>query len=261
MSTITEKLPVTFAGVDRPGTVPTSVRGFDVTRATIAELCKAHTLPEITVVQSPNPYKFIEATGKISPFLDLFHTATLSTRLVLGFQKAKAEEFTNLAPLLAKYPGISERVEFAARQTDLYSTLLEAYTKVLAIRSERNDPFVNVPSIAKAGRKLRAPSGRLDATRIAEVFGLSAAELARQIGVTRQRLSKTPDAEALQPLLRPYERIARLRTVFSDADFKAWLHTPNEHLEDGDPPIAYLKEGAREALAAFAENMLTGAPS
>jgi hypothetical protein len=140
----------------------------------------------------------------------------------------------------------------------LYSTLLETYTKLLATRIAK-DPLGDVRSVIKAGRTLRVASGRLDAGKVAEVFGISLAELARQIGESKQRICKTPDSEALQSLLRPYERIARLRTVLPDADFKAWLNTPNEHLEDKDAPIAYLKAGAQEPLADFAENMLTGA--
>jgi hypothetical protein len=260
MSTIANEIPVTFAGVDRRGTVPVSARGFAATRSTVAELCKAPELPEITVVQSPDPRTFIGASDKLSKFLDVFYSARLPARLILGFKNAAAEDFTSLAPLLARYPGLSNRVEFVARYSDLHSVLLEAYTKVLAARSEK-DPLADVPSVAATDRSLRAPSGRIDATKVASTFGLSIAELARQIDTTRQRVSKTSDSEAIQSALRPYERIARLRSVLPDADFKAWLNTPNEHLEDGDAPIAYLKAGAQEPLADFAENMLTGAPA
>jgi len=260
MSAIAKEVPVTFAGVNRPGTVPNWARGYATTRSTVAELCKATKLPEITVVQSSAPRKFMEATDLVSTLLEHFYLTDLSTRLILGFKKAEAEEFLNLAPLLAKYPGLASRVELVRQTSDLHDTLLEAITKVLATRAEK-DPLTEVPAVAKVGQSLRAASGRLDATKIADIFGLSTAELARQIGSTRQRLNKTPDSEGIQAWLLPYERIARLRTVFSDKDFKAWLNTPNAHLENEEAPIQYLKEGAQKPLAAFAENMLTGAPS
>ncbi|GAB5561835.1 MAG: hypothetical protein SynsKO_34820 [Synoicihabitans sp.] len=260
MSAATQEIPFTFAGVDRPGTVPAWARGYSVTRSTVSELSSASKLPEIAIVQSADPRKFIEASDLVSKFLERVCLVHLTTRLILGFRKAEAEEFLDLAPLLAKYPGLAGRVELVGKTSELHGALLEAMTKVLATRSER-DPLAEVPSVAQVERRLRAPSGRLDATRIAETFGFSTAELARQIGSNRQRLSKTPDSQAIQVLLRPYVRIARLRTVLSDTEFKAWLNTPNEHLEDEDAPIDYLKARAQKPLAAVAENMLTGAPS
>lgn len=259
MSTTTNDIPITFAGVESRGTVPNWAREFDVTRSTVAELCAAATLSGIAVVQSAGPRVIIEQTDKFTKLFELIsQTADLHSRLIFGFKNTEAEEFLKLAPLLAKFPGLSSRVDMVRQASDLHDTLFEAMTKVLAAMSEQ-DPFAKVPSIMKTDRSLRASSGRLDAGKIASTFGITIAELARQIGVTRQRINKTSDAEALQPLLRPYERIARLRSVLSEADFKAWLHTPNDLLEDREAPIDYLKDGAREPLAAVAENMLTGA--
>jgi len=261
MSATTEKIPVTFAGVDRPGTVPAWAREFHPTRSTLSQLCAASVLPGISVVQSSKPKNITDALDKFSKlFSCVSNAADPSVRLVLGFNNAESKDVLGLAPIIARFPGLFARIELARGKRELEHALLEAMTKALA-GSQEHDPLAEVSSIAKVDRSLRGPSGRIDAKKVADAFGFTPAELGRQIGVTRQRLSKTPDAEALQPLLRPYERIARLRTIFSDADFKAWLNTPNEHLEDGDPPIAYLKEGAQEPLAAFTENMLTGAPS
>lgn len=180
-------------------------------------------------------------------------------RLVLAFNNANNEDVLGLAPIIARFPGLFARIELARGKRELEDALLEAMTKALAGRQE-HDPLAEVASVAKVDRRLRAASGRIDAKKVADAFGFPLAELGRQIGMpSRQRLSKTPDAEALQPALQPYERIARLRTVLPDADFRAWLNTPNELLEDEDAPIDYLKAGAQKPLAAVAHNMLTGA--
>lgn len=261
MSAIASQIPITFVGVDRVGTVPAWARDFGATQSTVADLCEADELTGIAVVQSSGPRKILDSIDVVSKLFEfLVHTPDLSCRLVLGFTRAKPKDILNLAPTLAKYPGLSGRVELACRSVDLEEALFEAMTKVLATRREK-DPLGEVQSVIKTGRALRAASGRLDAGKVAKAFGLSLAELARQIGESKQRISKTPDSEALQSLLRPYERIGRLRAVLADADFKAWLNTPNEHLEDGDAPIGYLKAGAQEPLANFAENMLTGSPA
>lgn len=258
MTTMTKEISVTFTGVGRAGTVPAWARAFHATRSTVDELCHARTPYAVTIVQSSGPGKMIEQSDEISKLFEIYSLmADVSSRLILGFNKADEKEVLNLVPLLARYPGLVERVDFAHRTDALRDALLEAITKVLARRAQR-DPLAGVASVARVDRRLRAASGRLDALKIASAFGFTPAEIGRQIGVSRQRIGKTPDSESIQPLLRPYERIARLRTVLDDADFKAWLHTPNEHLEDGDAPVDYLKAGAREPLASFAENMLTG---
>lgn len=258
MSVTINEIPVTFAGINRPGTVPNWARAFRATRSTLADLCEASELPGVAVLQSGRPRRVIEESDHLSKLFESYsNTTNLYSRLILGFKQSETEEFLELAPILGKYPGLPGRIELVRQSDDLHDAFLEALTKVLASRSE-TDPLSNVPSVAKVDRSLRADGGRIDAEKVAAAFGISMAELARQIDVSRQRLCKTPDAEALQALLRPYERIARLRTIFDDAEFKAWLNTPNELLEDEDAPIDYLKAGAQQPLAAFAQNMLTG---
>jgi len=259
MNAMTKEIPVTFTGVDRAGIVPAWARRSEERRSTVSELCRTSTPNGIAILQSSGPRKIIEHNKQISKLFEIYSLKTdFSSRLILGFNKADKDEVLSLAPLLGRYPGLVGRLDLARRADALQDTLLEAIIKILASRAGR-DPLADVASVAKVDRSLRATSGRLDARKIASAFGFTPAEIGRQIGVSRQRISKTADGEAIQPLLRPYERIARLRTVLNDADFKAWLHTPNAHLEDEDAPIDYLKAGAREPLASFAENMLTGA--
>ena len=71
---------------------------------------------------------------------------------------------------------------------------------------------------------------------------------------------KTDDAEALQPRLFPFERIARLRAVLPASDFRSWLNMPNEELEERTP-IELVRNGKAEVVADLAEDMLTGSPS
>jgi len=95
---------------------------------------------------------------------------------------------------------------------------------------------------------------------VASVFGLSVAELAALIGRTRQTASKTPDADSLQPLLQPFERVARVRAVLSQNDFRKWLHLANDEL-DGRTPLEAIRHGKVAVVADLVEDMLTGSPS
>ena len=124
----------------------------------------------------------------------------------------------------------------------------------------RGDPLGQLKSTIAATADLRAASGRLSARRVAEAFGLTLSQLAAGIGKARQTVWKTDDAEALQPRLFPFERIARLRAVLSDADFRSWLNMPNDQLDDRTP-IELVRNGKAEVVADLAEDMLSGSPS
>jgi len=262
MNTLGTKMPpLAFAGLKMPGRIPRWAQEFDATRATIADLCRAARLPEISVLQSTGPRQLVGAGPLLQPlFHILLEQSNRSARVVFGFQRSDPKELFRLVSILGEFPGLECRVEFASGKDELKSATFEAMTKVLASR-HKTDPLAQVRSVIESSQILRASNGRLDAKKIAKVFGMSLSELAGQINVSKQSMSKTPDSLALQPKLREYERIARLRTELSDVEFKIWLNTPNDNLEDGDAPIGYLKEGASASLAAFAENMMTGAPT
>jgi len=128
------------------------------------------------------------------------------------------------------------------------------------MRASGDDPLGRLKSTIAATAHLRAASGRLSARRVAEAFGLTLAQLAAAIGKARQTVWKTDDAEALQPRLFAFERIARLRTVLSETDFRSWLNMPNEQLDERTP-IEVVRSGKAEVVADLAEDMLSGSPT
>jgi DNA-directed RNA polymerase specialized sigma24 family protein len=119
------------------------------------------------------------------------------------------------------------------------------------------DLLGQLKSVVSATEDLRTASGRLSSRKVAEAFGLSVAELSRLIQRSRQAVSKTPDAESLQPALARFERIARLKAVLSESEFLRWLRMPNEQL-DNRSPLDGLREGRADEIADFVEDMLTG---
>ncbi len=122
------------------------------------------------------------------------------------------------------------------------------------------DALSEALEVIAAARALLASSGRLSAPKVATLFGLSTAKLGRIIGSSRQALGKTPDAPAIQDGLRPFERIARLRAILSETDFRGWLNRANHHLDD-HPPMQMIESGRAGVVADLVEAMLTGAPS
>ncbi len=122
------------------------------------------------------------------------------------------------------------------------------------------DPLSQVKHVIAATADLRSPSGRLSAKRIAGAFGVSTAELAGLLGRKRQTVAKTDDAKSLQADLRPFERVAQLRSVLPGADFRRWLNFANEQL-DRLTPLDAIRQGHAAAVADLAENMLVGNPT
>jgi hypothetical protein len=174
---------------------------------------------------------------------------------------ARAEE---LGKVLAAFPRVDD-VEFAGGPEQGALALEGAMAKILVdrrqeVRAEAADPLGQVQSVVAATADLRAESGRLSARRIAGAFGLSTAELAALLGRSRQTVAKTDDAPGLQPVLRPFERIARLRAVLPASDFRRWLNQPTAAL-DASSPLDAIRARRAEVVADLVEDMLSGSPA
>lgn len=120
-----------------------------------------------------------------------------------------------------------------------------------------SDPLGKVREIVAATSDLRSSSGRLAADKIGDRFGLSQAQIASFLGKSRQSVSKTPDAPALQDGLAPFERIARLGAVLPPEDFRKWLNMENEHLDDLRP-LDVIRDHGPQVVADLVHDMLTG---
>jgi hypothetical protein len=133
----------------------------------------------------------------------------------------------------------------------------------LHLRLKRLFRIASEPTFENFVPQLRDPeSGRLDAKKTAELFGLSLSETTRILGKQLSSVSKTPDAESLQPGLRTFERMASvLLFMFKSPDrLRMWMQTPHREFEN-KRPIAYVQEGLGEVVAMRLENDLMGQPS
>ncbi|MBX9721632.1 MAG: hypothetical protein K2X81_09575, partial [Candidatus Obscuribacterales bacterium] len=104
-------------------------------------------------------------------------------------------------------------------------------------------------------------SGRLDATKIADVFGLTMVEVAECVERPRTTITKTPDGLSLQSKLQHFERIASglLTVTGSMKGLKMWLNSPAPNL-DGHTPFEVLKHGKVELLSGWVEDARLGSP-
>jgi hypothetical protein len=106
-------------------------------------------------------------------------------------------------------------------------------------------------------------SGRIDARRLADRFGLPLTTLARTLGREYTTIHRTPASRAIQDGLRIYLRIASAlhRLVGSDAAARVWLNAPNPDL-DSEMPRILMERSLRDAevVAELLEDSLLGMP-
>jgi len=102
--------------------------------------------------------------------------------------------------------------------------------------------------------------GRLDAKKVGALFQVSVPAIAKAAGITRQALDENPDSEKAQPVLKLFERVARIRSVsqFAEASqLRKWFRQPlpifgNHSAED------LFKAGKLDVAAAKVDQLLTG---
>ncbi|MBL9158408.1 MAG: hypothetical protein JNJ70_13100 [Verrucomicrobiales bacterium] len=162
------------------------------------------------------------------------------------------------------------RIFIEGEETNHSEELLQGIKKWLKSIAEE-DPRAEErahPPYLRVSRCIRNEvSGRLDAKKVAQFFGLKPAELARVVGVSRQALSKTPDSAGIQKALYPFEEITRGMLMVGDDPtlFRQWLNTPSRDLpkKDGQhmTPMEMIREGHPAVIAGLVDSALTGHPS
>jgi hypothetical protein len=104
-------------------------------------------------------------------------------------------------------------------------------------------------------------TGRLDAARVADAYGVSLSALARGLKITQSALSKRPTAAAAQAALRELEFVwsTLLNILHTDERVRGWLNAKRVDL-DGRAPIDLLTGGAAESLANYIRSVVAGEP-
>ena len=262
MTSLQESILVSFADWNKPGSVPRWARGFNTQRSTVSEISEADHLPGIIVLKAPTTKILDFQRRRLNNLAERVERSNHAVKIILSFASKKSTGLDSMVEALSWFPpGMSSMIEISSRLDTLEDSLNEALAKSFFFELERErDPLASAKNVVEAVRPLLADSGRLSAKAIAAEFGISVAKLANQIGHSRQALSKTPDARRIQNLLRPYEKIFRLRTTLSKSDFLAWLERPNHELDDSSP-MELINAKRPEVIADLAEDMLLGTPA
>jgi hypothetical protein len=219
-----------------------------------SQVPKFEASPDLAVIGAGDAAKVIGRRAWKN-FLAKWQTQDQAGGFVLfrGDDKDRAH-FPQPAKLFAAFAH-PERVAVAFGETEVRIALARI-AEIAKRAATLRRPALQLPSA-----DLRGGSGRLDANCVADVFGLTKARLSAMLGRSKQAISKTPDAESLQPALRDFERIAALRDeIGSDADLRKWLQTPHRLL-GGNSPLERMDAGQLKEIADFVDDMLSGSPT
>ena len=262
MTSTINLIPVSFTGWEKRGSIPRWAHGLNAQRKTISEVYKAESNPGVIVIKALNPKGLKQQRSQVCELGEKLSNIHHPYKLVVNFSSVKIPKPESLVEVLHLFPrDVNPHIEFCLGKETLEQCLVEALAKFSVYEKQfGEDPLAKSKKIVKVSRKLLAESGRLSAKSVAKEFGVSLTRLAEQISRTKQSLSKTPDSPRIQSLLRPYERIHRLRSVFSANDFRAWLGRANPEF-DGHSPMNLLDTGQAEVVFELVDDMLLGAPS
>ena len=110
-------------------------------------------------------------------------------------------------------------------------------------------------------------TGRIDANPIADLLGISRADIARLCGVSMQSLNQTPSSSDIQAKLQPLEDVSQalLWCGGSETKLRAWLSRPNCDFPEVDgkklSPRDLILRGHVELVVQKVHNLRTGQPS
>jgi hypothetical protein len=230
------------------------------------EIDKISQPPELTVVRAKRVDTLLARKGFLGSLSRFVERSAHPLKIVFLFEEAsRRDEASQLARLFCLFSR-PEDLEVGVGEESAATTLHEAMAKMAAARQQEGaarataDPLGALRRVMAATKDLREETGKLSAAKVATAFGLSVAELASILGRSRQAVSKTPAADALQEDLRAFERVARLRAILDSAEFRQWLHSESADLE-GRTPLERIREGHVVVVADLVEDLLTGSPA
>jgi hypothetical protein len=158
------------------------------------------------------------------------------------------------------------RMAGPAPHFDLYINVSAAVARFLREKSvgqASTESFVldQIPRIDTLGDDLRDnTTGKLDAKKVSELFRIKLSSLADAVGVTRQALDENPVSEKAQPLLRLFERTARLRAhpqLSDSASLRKWFQKPLP-MFSGRSAFELFEAGNLELVASKVDQLLMG---
>ena len=250
--------------------VPAALRRYNPTVTRPSEIKELRRLPDLTVVSTERIDTLLSHKAFLRVLSDRLEQTPEPSKIVFLFRTKhkQTNERESERKLIALFRYFSRPFDLEVAQgveagADAFREALAKIVATRMVRAQRpadEDRLSTLKRVIESTADLRASSGKLSADAVAAAFGFSVAELATLLERSRQAVSKTPDADSLQPALRPFERVARLRVKLSNDSFRNWLHLANDQLRERTP-LEVIRDGNVSAIADLVDDMLTGSPT
>jgi len=231
------------------------------------ELQRGHQFIELQIHLTKTIEELEKAVATSTPDVILLHETANVTGVQVLFELRKLKP-SMPAILLCEAASGAWGATLNDRQTEVLCnpvSIQEVQYRIVKLMRNISEPKRNPYQTRVKVRSLtelrNEESGRLDAKKIANVFGMTLSDVCRSIGKSLQSVHRTPDSKALQLELFSYERIASAISHISNSDnaLKVWLNSPNDAFP-GKLPVELITNGRAEMLSDLLEDVLLGHP-
>jgi CheY-like chemotaxis protein len=228
------------------------------------DLEKAH-ISNVTLCPTASAEELFASAGEKSADLVLLHFELGEQMNGLELLSELRKQRPNMPALLLTPHFSDEQFKLAAhsRWVELMETPITAskWDYYLTRLFQDRQPAPKALKVKHIEELRNDDSGRLDAKKVSDVFGLPVTTIASCIGKPRATVDKTPDSIAVQPGLHHFERLAGslLAITGSMKGLKIWLNSPNTEFE-GHTPQDVIKLGQIKMLADWMDDARLGSP-
>lgn len=212
-------------------------------------------------IEMPETGSVIEIAKRVRTEAKKAFSQHRDRRIVFCVPRVPAKKYVQLVAEFSSERGFVGQLELARDAPMAVAWIVRDKRAETSTEMHRQFILDGVSRIDTLGDELRDDTtGKLDAKKVGELFGIKIPAIAEAVGVSRQSLSDNPVSEKAQPVLKQFERVARLRSMpqFEEpADFRKWFRRPlpvfsNKSAED------IFKEGELETVASVVDQLLTG---
>lgn len=178
------------------------------------------------------------------------HHTSIIRETALGYMTKQGGEVVQLRKQLEEARRLLQQVEKRLQQAEQGTVAPPHYV------------LDTVTGVGALGDDLRdGKTGRLDAGKIAELFSIPMAAIAKGAGIeNRQTLQQNPTTKKVQPLLELFERVARLRVnaqFQKPANLRKWFRKPLP-VFGGHSAEELFQAGRLQLVAERVDQLLTG---
>lgn len=224
-----------------------------------------HSLGSVFIVNAGSPAKAEDFLGRVLDGHEFADSHMLAVTNAKVFNQPRVQNLIQSMGRTTRFGMVVEDEPEKITLAKVEATLKE-WLPVWSLEFHRKDKD-HSPYLAIRHRFSDEACGRLDAGKIAKLFGLSMAEMGTLCGVSKQSIHANPTSKGIQEKLEPLVKAARgvLWCGGDESKFKTWLNQPNPDFPEYEgrqlSPLDLIRMGHAQVIADKVQSLLTGHPA